>query len=283
MGPGCGRPQHLSLPCAYPHDALRPAHGQVPSSNGYLDGASLDRGGRRVHLQVALQVSMHHGQRYGSIQRGQWLLCVLDLLHRRPEIRPAGDSRFAGLVWPERLPPRRYPTGLVCAACSGSSVVLLALRSVVAVASSLLDPLSLPMDQAAWNGSDMGFDNDRGKTLAWAVAVGAISTFLGLCMLFKATAGYTKHIAAFLSVWWFLAVATLTFSYKDNTHLGVYAQASNGFFATWTAFFCSFALMYITWLGHGHGTGGGSGDAPAQDTAQDAKAPAAQGGGTVMV
>lgn len=134
--------------------------------------------------------------------------------------------------------------------------------------------------QASWTGSDQGFENDTGDTLAWAVSVGAISFFLGLLMLLKATAGYTKQIAAFLALWWFIAVATLTFRYKENTHLGIYAAASNGFFATWTAFFCSFALMYITWLGHGHASSGSTdGGAPASQQPEGNP----QAGGTVMV
>jgi len=132
--------------------------------------------------------------------------------------------------------------------------------------------------QAVWDGDENGFDNDRGKTYAWAVAVGAVSFFLGLCMLFKATAGYTKHIALFLSLWWFIAVATLTFTYKDNNKLGVYAQASNGFFATWIAFFSAFALMYTTWLGQGHASQGTNAPPASQQNHKDPN-----NGGSVMV
>ena len=136
--------------------------------------------------------------------------------------------------------------------------------------SSLLVASFVLLAQAAWTGSDQDFKGNTGGTYIWAVCVGAISFFLGLLMLVQSLRQHMKGISMFLAIWWFVATATLTFTYKDSTSLGIFAAAMNGFFA-------AFSLMYIVWLGQGHAATDGGGSAPAKDGQPTAVA------GTVMV
>ena len=62
---------------------------------------------------------------------------------------------------------------------------------------------------------------------------------------------FAKFFYLFLAILWFVGVATLTYTYRDNNggNLGFFANAVNGFFATWICFFCSFILCYQAWMG----------------------------------
>ena len=62
---------------------------------------------------------------------------------------------------------------------------------------------------------------------------------------------------------WFVAVATLTFIYKNyqSQALSTFYAPANGFFATWVSFFVSAVLLASLWLG-----GLGVVSAPAPET-----------------
>ena len=67
-------------------------------------------------------------------------------------------------------------------------------------------------------------------------------------MLLEALRNYTKYFVVALAGLWWIAVATLTFNYKDEPEMGIFSNAGNGFFATWAAFFISFILCFTVWI-----------------------------------
>lgn len=94
--------------------------------------------------------------------------------------------------------------------------------------------------------------NTCGAGLGWAIACGVISAFVALLLMFvKQLEQFAKYFYIFLTMLWFCAVATLTYTYRDNSNgnLGIFANANNGFFSIWICFFCSFILCYQAWMG----------------------------------
>jgi len=102
--------------------------------------------------------------------------------------------------------------------------------------------------QASIDGSKGSFTSIQ----IWALICSVLSLFGAILMLLEAARPYNKQITLMLATLWFIAVATLTYVYKDNSDLGIYANAGNGFFGTWGAFFVAFSLAYTAHLGQGH-------------------------------
>jgi len=147
---------------------------------------------------------------------------------------------FASIMYMMSIPQ-------VQGACSGISsksgedgmmLMPLALGSLIVMAQGCFD----------CNKSEYGPSVDCSNSgTAWAVAAGCISFILAvLMMLVGALADFKKYLFAFLTFWWFVCIAVLTFSYADNDDLkyGIFADAGNGFFASWLAFMTSIAGAY---------------------------------------
>jgi len=94
-----------------------------------------------------------------------------------------------------------------------------------------------------WNNSNM---------LWWALICSIVSAvFVLFLMLVGACKAFTKYIAIFLTLLWFAAICTLTYTYRDSNggYTGPFTAAGNGFFGCWIAFFCSFLLVYTEFFG----------------------------------
>lgn len=89
------------------------------------------------------------------------------------------------------------------------------------------------------------------NVMAWAVACSVISIVACVLCLIPQVAPYIKFIAAFLTLLWFVGVATLTYTYesRDAANLGIFSSSGNGFFGTWIAFFSAILLCYIEAFG----------------------------------
>jgi hypothetical protein len=131
------------------------------------------------------------------------------------------------------------------------------------------------MAQAAYYCSELDFCPD---TANWAIACGVISIVVCLVvMLVPQVGSFKRFVYLFLFVWWGAAVATLTFTYENcTTGCGMYAKAGNGYFATWSAFFISFLLTYVAFVGDDI-LGGGDAAEASEDTAGGEITPSADG------
>jgi len=89
--------------------------------------------------------------------------------------------------------------------------------------------------------------------LLYALICSCTSCLLALLFgLIQKLAEHIKWMAAFMVVWWFCGVASLTFKSGSSScnpcwDCGVFYDANNGFFGTWVSFFASFALVGATW------------------------------------
>lgn len=88
---------------------------------------------------------------------------------------------------------------------------------------------------------------------AWAVSAGAVSIVVCCVLLcIKQVEAFAKFISIFLVLWWFAALASLTFVYRDvvdDMSVHNFFTPANGFFGTWAAFFLSAILAGTSWLG----------------------------------
>jgi len=118
-------------------------------------------------------------------------------------------------------------------ACLGSLLV----ASVVVTAQASQDCVNQTGSCDSWKG--------------WAVSLGVISTILCLYLLLtmtfllehrlEKTKKTLPYFAIFLTIWWLLGVATLTFD-------GPFEETGNGFFASWLALLLSIYFCQITIL-----------------------------------
>jgi hypothetical protein len=126
--------------------------------------------------------------------------------------------------------------------------------------------------QGLFDGGKQEFTN----SINYAISVGIISAFLLLLLLvLESVQKFSKYLLTFLSVWWFFAVLFLTYTYQNddksfNKDMGQYSNAGNGFFATWGAFFLTFALAFEEWA-DGTVTGDGTEEGEAAAKAEAAE------------
>jgi hypothetical protein len=85
-------------------------------------------------------------------------------------------------------------------------------------------------------------------TAVWGMLTGLVSGIIALLMIFvRALDGMKKFVAIFLACWWFVAVATLTYNYKDYNPL--FSDVGNGYISVWACAFISVVLTYSAWSG----------------------------------
>lgn len=119
-----------------------------------------------------------------------------------------------------------------------------------------------------------------GGMLAWSVAAGVISAFVSILFLIPQLANYIQFGALFLTIWWTVAMLSVTMEgsqkcdmKKDAMCNGVFLSSSNGFFGCWVALVASAGLMGMTigkicsCCGGGGGGGGGGGSNKEPETA----------------
>jgi len=100
--------------------------------------------------------------------------------------------------------------------------------------------------QILWDSNDSG----DGLTDAqnWGLSCSIISIVVTLVTMFvPQIKKMAKPISIFLALWWFLAVATLTYTYESNKNLGNFSAAGNGYFATWGAAFGALFFCMNAW------------------------------------
>jgi len=178
------------------------------------------------------------------------VVCVFDSPFKTPCTSGSGDSDANGY----------FTTWIACAA----SVMLLMETEKVknmlnsgadkmgedgAINGALLFASAVCFIQASYDCGSVGGTCGAGQ--GWAITVGVISFVLACLVLFVSSlAPFKKFIFAFLSLWWFIAVLTLTFPYNGwSSSDYMYASLGNGFISVWVAMAVSCYLAATAFLG----------------------------------